>query len=64
MERKDLTLIASELGLSGTEISNITSMKNYPDRWSIEMLDTLLRKKKLTQAEYDAIIEAKGRKDE
>lgn len=41
-----------------------TAMKNYPDRWSIEMLDTLLRKKKLTQDEYDAIIEAKGRKDE
>lgn len=27
MERKDLTLIASELGLSGTEISNITSYR-------------------------------------
>ena len=40
-----------------------TAMKNYPERWTIEMLDTLLRKKKLTQAEYDAIIEAKGRHD-
>ena len=38
-----------------------TAMKNYPDRWSREMIDTLLRKKKLTQAEYDAILEAKGR---
>ena len=37
-----------------------TAMKNYPTRWSREMLDTLLRKKKLTQAEYDSILEAKG----
>ena len=37
-----------------------TAMKNYPTRWSREMLDKLLAKKKLTQAEYDAIIEAKG----
>lgn len=29
------------------------------DRWSKEMLDNLLKKKKLTQAEYDALIEAK-----
>lgn len=37
-----------------------TAMKNYPTRWSREMLDKLLAKKKLTQAEYDAILEAKG----
>lgn len=29
------------------------------DRWTKEMLDNLLKKKKLTQAEYDALIEAK-----
>lgn len=29
------------------------------DRWTKEMLDNLLKKKKLTQAEYNAIIEAK-----
>ena len=34
------------------------------DRWSKEMLYNLLKKKKLTQAEYDALVEAKGRKDE
>ena len=37
-----------------------TAMKNYPVRWNREMLDKLLAKKKLTQAEYDAILEAKG----
>lgn len=37
-----------------------TAMKNYPERWSKEMLDKLLSKRKLTQAEYDAILEAKG----
>jgi len=41
-----------------------TAMKNYPLRWSREMLDTLLRKKKLTQAEYDAILEANGESNE
>lgn len=34
------------------------------DRWSKEMLDNLLKKKKLTQSEYDALIEAKEHKDE
>ena len=29
------------------------------DRWSKEMLGNLLKKKKLTQSEYDALIEAK-----
>lgn len=29
------------------------------DRWSKEMLDNLLKKKKLTQSEYDALIEEK-----
>lgn len=29
------------------------------DRWTKEMLDNLLKKKKLTQAEYDSLIEAK-----
>ena len=37
-----------------------TALKNYPGRWSREMLDKLLAKKKLTQAEYDAVLEAKG----
>lgn len=34
------------------------------ERWSKEMLDNLLKKKKLTQSEYDALIEAKEHKDE
>ena len=33
-------------------------------RWSREMLDNLFRKKKLTQAEYDALIEAKEHSNE
>lgn len=37
-----------------------TAMKNYPTRWSREMLDKLLAKKKLTQAEYGVILETKG----
>lgn len=34
------------------------------DRWTKEMLDNLLKKKKLTQAEYNALIEAKEHGDE
>ena len=34
------------------------------DRWSRDMLDNLLRRKKLTQAEYDSLIEAKEHRDE
>lgn len=41
-----------------------TAMKNYPTRWSRGLLDNLLKKKKLTQAEYNAILEAKGESHE
>lgn len=34
------------------------------DRWTKEMLDNLLKKKKLTQSEYDALIEAKEHSNE
>lgn len=34
------------------------------DRWSKEMLDNLLENKRLTQSEYDALIEAKESRNE
>lgn len=41
------------------------ALENYlNDRWTKEMLDNLLKKKKLTQAEYNAIIEAKEQSHE
>lgn len=34
------------------------------DRWTKDMLDNLLKKKKLTQTEYNMLIEAKEHGDE